>query len=123
MMFMPEWLVPWLEGLIALLLVAGGIFAVIGALGLLRFRDFFQRLHGPAKNSTLGVGCTLLASMLFFWVQTGDPSGREILITLFVMITTPVSAHLLTMTGMHHRLQRTEQTQGEPYELGSERDR
>ena len=54
---------PLLEALIALLLVVGGSFALVGAIGLVRFRDFFMRLHAPTKASTLGVGGVLVASM------------------------------------------------------------
>ena len=54
------------EGVIAFLLVAGGIFAFTGSLGMLQFKDFFMRLHGPTKGTTLGIGCMLIASMLYF---------------------------------------------------------
>jgi multicomponent K+:H+ antiporter subunit G len=94
---------PVLEALIALLLVVGGAFALIGAIGLVRFRDFFMRLHAPTKASTLGVGGVLLASMLWHWGE-GAWAGRELLITLFLFVTAPVSANLMAQAALHLRV-------------------
>ncbi|WP_106477472.1 Na+/H+ antiporter subunit G [Phytohalomonas tamaricis] len=113
---MPELHVIW-EAVISLLLITAGVLSLIGALGLLRFKDFYMRLHGPTKSSTLGVGCTLIASVAYFWLQEGTPSAQEMLITLFLIITAPVSAHLLAMSALHHKLPLYERTQGEPVEL------
>jgi len=94
---------PVLEALIALLLVTGGSFALVGAIGLLRFRDFFMRLHAPTKASTLGVGGVLLASMLWHWGHDLW-ALRELLITLFLFVTAPVSANLMAQAALHLRL-------------------
>ncbi len=51
------------QALIAALLVVGGVFALVGVVGMLRFPDFYMRLHAPTKATTLGVGGMLLASM------------------------------------------------------------
>ena len=51
------------QALIAALLVIGGVFTLVGAIGMLRFKDFYMRLHAPTKATTLGVGGVLLASM------------------------------------------------------------
>ena len=80
---------------IALLLFAGGAFSLIGSIGLAKLSDFFKRLHGPTKASTLGVGCILVAAMLFPLREGGAPSLREVLITVFLFMTAPVSAHML----------------------------
>ena len=58
--------------LVAALLVVGGIFTLVGAIGLLRFPDFYMRLHAPTKATTLGVGGVLLASMVVGWGH-GEP--------------------------------------------------
>ncbi|KPF43593.1 cation:proton antiporter [beta proteobacterium AAP51] len=94
---------PWVQGLIALLLVVGGLFALVGAVGLLRFPDFYMRLHAPTKASTLGVGGVLLASMVASWAS-GRVGLHELLITLFVFITAPVSANLLALAALHLRV-------------------
>ena len=99
----PQELNPVLEAAIAFLLLVGGAFALVGAIGLVRFGDFFMRLHAPTKASTLGVGGVLLASMLWHWGQ-GAWVLRELLITLFVFVTAPVSANLLAQAALHLRV-------------------
>jgi multicomponent K+:H+ antiporter subunit G len=56
----------WVEIPVAILLVLGSLFALIGATGLLRMKDYFQRMHPPALASTLGAWCVALASIIFF---------------------------------------------------------
>lgn len=89
--------------LIGGLAVVGALFALIGAVGLLRFRTFLTRLHAPTKTSTLGLGSILLASMLLAWVE-GRPGFAELLITLFVFLTAPISAALLAQAALARRL-------------------
>jgi multicomponent K+:H+ antiporter subunit G len=91
------------EALVAFLVVAGGAFAFIGSLGLARLPDFFMRLHGPSKASTLGIGCVLVASAVWFTAATGSLSLHELLISAFLAITTPVGAHLLAKAALHDR--------------------
>lgn len=110
-------LYPLMEGIVALFLIAGGTFGFIGSLGLVRFQDFFTRQHGPSKTSTLGVGCVLIASMGYFTLTTGTISLQELLITIFLFITVPVSAHMLAKSGLHRGLPRDPRTQGNPHEL------
>ncbi|MEQ6888670.1 Na+/H+ antiporter subunit G [Halomonas sp. CS7] len=106
-----------LEGVIAFFLIAGGIFAFIGSLGMAHLRDFYMRLHGPTKATTLGIGCILISSMLYFSTIQGEPIIQEMLITLFLFITAPVSAHLLAKTGLHLTLKHVPKTRGKPVEL------
>lgn len=96
---------PWgLEALISLLLVAGGVFALIGSLGLARLPDFYMRLHAPTKASTLGLGC-LLAGSWFFFAATGHGfSVREFLVSVFLFVTAPVSAHMMARSALHRRV-------------------
>ncbi len=91
-----------LDLLLAALIVIGTGFALIGSYGLAKLSDFFKRLHGPTKASTLGVGCVLLASMLFFTLRPGATgvSLHELLITLFIFMTAPISAHLLVKAAL-----------------------
>ena len=89
-----------LDLVLALLVVIGAAFALVGAYGLAKFRDFLKRLHGPTKASTVGVGAVLLASIGYF-AAAGKASLHELLITLFVFMTAPVAAHLLVKAAMH----------------------
>lgn len=93
----------WLQGLAVALLVVGGVFVLVGAIGFWRFPDFYMRLHAPTKASTLGVGGMLLASMLLS-AWRGDPWLHALLVTLFVFVTAPVSANLLAKAALHLRV-------------------
>lgn len=104
-----------LENIAALLLLAGAFFALVGSYGMVRLEDFFQRVHAPTKATTLGVGCTVLASALYFSVQTGSPSLHELLIVLFLFITAPVSAHTLTRAAIHLKVKSVPRTRGAPW--------
>ena len=88
---------------IAAMLVVGGLFTLVGAIGLLRFGDFYMRLHAPTKATTLGVGGVLLASMAANFAR-GTWLPHELLITLFLFVTAPVSANLLAMAALHRRV-------------------
>ena len=89
----------WLDLLLAALVVTGAAFALVGSWGLAKLSDFLKRLHGPTKVTTLGVGCVLIASAGWFGWQ-GAMSLHELLITLFLFLTAPVSAHLLIKAAM-----------------------
>jgi multicomponent K+:H+ antiporter subunit G len=91
-----------IQALIAALLVAAGVFALVGAVGMLRFPDFFMRLHAPTKATTLGVGGVLLASMVLSWAR-GSFGVHELLITIFLFVTAPISASLLAKAAIHLR--------------------
>lgn len=91
---------PVVEWLAAGLLLISAFTLFVGALGLVRFPDFFMRLHAPTKASTLGVGGILLASMIVSAAQ-GRMGLAELLITLFVFVTAPVSANLMAQAALH----------------------
>lgn len=90
----------WIEWTAAALIVVAAFFLLVGAIGLARLPDFYMRLHAPTKASTLGVGGVLLASMLLSSAQ-GRPGIAELLITLFVFVTAPVSANLMAQAALH----------------------
>ena len=101
---MTDGLHPIVEGIVAACLVLGALFVFLGALGLARMRDFYSRLHGPSKATTLGTGGTLLGSMIYFTARGGAISLHEVLISLFLFLTTPVGAHLMAKAALHLRL-------------------
>jgi multicomponent K+:H+ antiporter subunit G len=92
----------WLAVPAALLLIVGGLLTVIGALGLLRLKDFYARMHPPTMGSTLGTGCVLIASMLISSALLHRPVIHELLITVSVVMSAPVTAILL-MSAARHR--------------------
>jgi len=91
------------EIVVSAFLLIGSFFVLVGAIGLARLPDFFMRLHAPTKATTLGVGGMLLASMTHF-ISLGAPSAHELLITLFLFVTAPVSAYMLARAGLKLRL-------------------
>lgn len=99
------------EFIIALLVATGAFFTLVGSIGLVKLPDFFTRLHGPTKATTLGVGSILVASSSFFFVAKDEISLHEILITLFLFITAPISAHLMAKAALYLK-QNASATQG-----------
>ena len=88
------------EYLLGALLIVGTFFILIGAFGLVKLSDFFKRLHAPTKASTLGVGCVLAASVGYHVFLGEDPQPRELLITAFLFITAPISAHMMAKAAL-----------------------
>ena len=105
-----------IEGLVALFLLLGSLFALVGAIGLYRLPDFFMRLHGPTKATTLGVGGMVIASLIYFGSRGDGLSLHELLITLFLFITAPVSAHMLAKAALQQKVHLHERTRGKPWE-------
>lgn len=89
-----------IEIAIAALLAVGVFFVFVGSFGLFRLSEFFKRLHGPTKSTTLGVGCILIASIGYHAVLGEGLGLRELLITVFLFITAPISAHLMAKAAM-----------------------
>ena len=94
-----------LEVLISALIVLGGIFALVGSVGLVKLPDLLTRLHGPTKATTLGVGGALAASMLFFFGIEGTLSIHEVLISVFLFLTAPISAHFIAKAHLHEHVE------------------
>ncbi len=101
------------ELIISAFLILGGLFVLVGSIGLLRLQDFYVRLHAPTKATTLGLGCFLIGSMVYMYHTRGDLSINELLITLFLVITAPVTAHILAKVAMHHRVKVMQRTRNQ----------
>ncbi|HKL78019.1 MAG TPA: Na+/H+ antiporter subunit G [Gammaproteobacteria bacterium] len=86
---------------VSFFLLVGAAFAFIGSLGLARLPDFFARLHGPTKATTLGIGGMLIASIIHFTARDPGLSIHEILVIGFLFVTAPVSAHLMGKAALH----------------------
>ena len=92
---------PFIEFLISFHIVVGAIFIFVGSFGLIKLPDLMSRLHGPSKATTLGVGGCLIASMIHFGAMQGRISIQELLITFFLFITAPVTAHFIAKAFLH----------------------
>lgn len=85
-----------LDLLLVILLGFGSFFAFLGGFALIKLSSFLRRLHGPTKASTMGVGCILVASVIFHTFYGTGLHPRELLITIFLFLTAPVSAHMMS---------------------------
>jgi len=104
----------FVEAAVCVLLLTGSLFTLIGAIGLARLPDFFMRLHGPTKSTTLGVGGVVLASVVYFTSLRALTSLHEILIPAFLFLTAPISAHMLAKAGIQQRVSLADATRGQP---------
>lgn len=91
----------WAAIPVAALLVFGAGLALIGSVGLLTLKNFYERVHAPTLATTLGIGSVLLASMLFSSVMQNRFVLHEILIGCFMIITTPVTLMLLARAALY----------------------
>lgn len=94
---------PITELVTGLFLIIGAMFLLVGSIGLSRLPDFYMRLHGPTKASTLGLGAILMASIVFFSFQESGISIKEFLIILFIFLTAPITANMLSKAALHVR--------------------
>lgn len=92
-----------IEIIITLAIVVGASLALIGSIGLVRLGDLYSRLHGPTKATTLGLGGLLIASTLHFSRGSGL-SLHEVLVTVFLFLTAPASAHMVAKAALHLRV-------------------
>ena len=86
---------------VGLLILAGALLAFCGSLGLLKLKSFYERVHPPTMGTTLGTGLILIGSMLYFSAAESRPVLHEILIGLFMTVTTPVTYMLLVRAALH----------------------
>ncbi len=99
-----------LDFILAILIITGAFFTLVGSIGLYKLPDFYMRLHGPTKATTLGVGAILIASILYFSFNTEHISTHEVLVTVFLFITAPVSAHLMAKAALHIKTRQVNKT-------------
>jgi multicomponent K+:H+ antiporter subunit G len=90
----------WAEVVTAVLLLIGAATTLIGSLGLLRLKTFYERVHAPTLGTTLGTGSIVLASMIYFSVLQTRPVLHEILIAVLVTVTTPVTLMILVRAAL-----------------------
>lgn len=96
------------ELIVALLLVVAGVFGLVGSFGLVKLPDMMTRLHAPTKATTLGVGGVLVASMLHSLVFGVGLTFHELMITLFLFLTAPITAHFIAKAQLHRHVSRHE---------------
>jgi multicomponent Na+:H+ antiporter subunit G len=87
-----------IDSISAVMLLAGGAFGVLGGVGLVRFPDFFSRLHAAGMTDTL---CAfLIIGGLILQAGMSLVSLKLLLILLFMIFTTPTASHALARAGL-----------------------
>lgn len=88
--------VPALSAILtATLLIGGAAITLTGSLGLLRLKSFYERVHAPTLGTTLGTTCVALASIIYFSTLGSRLAVHELLIIVFITVTTPISLMVL----------------------------
>lgn len=95
----------FVEFVVSALIIIGGVFLLVGSLGMIKLPELMARLHAPTKATTLGIGSALFASVVFFSVS-GDFSVHEVLIVFFLFLTAPITAHFVAKAYMHQHRER-----------------
>ena len=88
----------WVAGVLVLL---GALLIFTGSLGLITLKTFYERIHPPTMGTTLGTGLLLIGSMLHFTALDARPVLHEILIGIFMTLSTPVTYMLLLRAALH----------------------
>jgi multicomponent K+:H+ antiporter subunit G len=91
----------WAALLTAFLVLLGAGLTLVGAIGTLRFESFFERIHAPTLGTSWGTGAIALASIVCFSVSGSRPVVHEILIGVFITVTTPVTLMLLARAALY----------------------
>jgi multicomponent K+:H+ antiporter subunit G len=109
----------WIEVLVSALLLISGVLSLIGALGLVRLKDFFQRMHPPALANTCGAWCITLASIVYFSALQERLTLYASVINILVAVTAPLTTALLARAALFRSRQKGE---GVPSPLGNDVD-
>lgn len=81
--------------LIAAFLILGGLITLVGSFGLIRFKEFADRIHAPTLGNTAGSALVLMASILVSYYLSDRVFFHEVIIIIFLFLTSPASAMLL----------------------------
>lgn len=87
-----------IELLSTLLLLGGALFFLAGTVGMLRFPDFYSRLHALTKADNVGLGMTVLGLAL----RTGSAAtaGKLLLVSALVLLAGATTSHLIARWGL-----------------------
>lgn len=92
---------PLAEWVVGALIVIGSGFALVGSWGLVRLPSLMERLHGPTKATTLGLGALLVASIVWFQLVEDVWTTHELLVSMFLFVTAPITANMLAKVHLH----------------------
>lgn len=89
---------------VAVFLIFGSGLTVIGTIGLLRLSSFYKRLHMLSLSTSWGAGSILIASFLYSIFVDHHFVFHEILLMIFLLVTTPLASMLVSQAAAyrHH---------------------
>lgn len=93
----------WVEAVVATLLLASSVFSIIAAVGLVRLRDYFQRMHAPALANTASAWCVSLATIVLFSALDARLAIFAASVNVLLAITAPVTTLLLARAGLFRK--------------------
>lgn len=85
----------WAEVLIAVLVLGGAIVALLGSLGLMRLKSYFERVHSPSIIATMGCWLIMWATFVFFSATGQGLALHALLIAIFIAVTVPITTIFL----------------------------
>ena len=93
----------WVEAVVAALLLASGVLSLVAAVGLVRMKSYFQRMHAPALANTGGAWCVALATFVYFSMVDAHLALYAFIVSVLLAITAPVTTLLLARTGLFRK--------------------
>ncbi|MFD1018841.1 monovalent cation/H(+) antiporter subunit G [Thalassobacillus hwangdonensis] len=90
------WINLLIDIIVCVFLLSGTFFILSSSIGILRFPDVYMRLHATTKGATLGVAGIMIGAFLFLYLEHDIVSGKLILGLIFVLLTAPVSGHMIS---------------------------
>lgn len=94
----------------AVLVLAGAAITLVGTLGILRLHNFYQRAHASTLGTTLGTGCIVVASMVYFSALTARPALHGLLLLVFAIVTPPATLLILVRAARFRETSENEAT-------------
>lgn len=91
----------WAALLISVLIFLGAGLTFVGAMGAIRFGSFYERIHAPTLGTSWGTGAIVMASVVCFSALGSRPIGHELLIAIFITVTTPITLLLLARSALY----------------------
>jgi multicomponent K+:H+ antiporter subunit G len=91
----------WAAILASVFLLLGGGLTLVGTLGLARLDSFYLRIHAPTLGTSWGTGGMVMGSMIVFTAASARPVLHEILIGVFVTVTTPITLMMLGRAALY----------------------
>ncbi|PIG09833.1 monovalent cation/H(+) antiporter subunit G [Comamonas sp. 26] len=85
----------WAQILVAALVSLGALIALMGSLGLLRLKSYFERVHAPSIIATMGCWLIMHATWIYFSVSGQGFVMHSVLIAIFVAVTVPITTIFL----------------------------